>query len=207
MHLTQRLPDIGTDIRMIIQNKHVKQAFVVAVFVNCLERGATMMWPYTPPWPWWSPAAAILFLFLVCHYVYGWNPKAVPQPLTSKPDWSMHALFGHLGDVCADRNGLPEKIESQARLGNLACWGRKYSSASAKENTNPLRPIPMGHWDDFTLDFLQCRWSEDPGDCRTQPRSDRFKNKHADSFQDLRVNKSEAMALWPDSNRNVESTT
>ena len=130
------------------------------------------------------------------------QPSTVPQPQPLNPNWTMHELFSHLwGDMYADRNDkLAEEIEDPARLGNLACWGRKYSSAG--ENPNPLRPIPKDHWDEFTLDFLRCRWSEDPSNCRTQPRSDHFNDKYADSFQDLRVNKSEAMALWPDRNKN-----
>ena len=90
------------------------------------------------------------------------------------------------------------EIEDKARLGQLAFWGRKYSAASPHENPNPLKPIATDHWDHYCLDALRCAYAEDVSTCCTEPRSPNdLEHNWTDSFQELRVNRAQATAVWP----------
>ena len=105
------------------------------------------------------------------------------KPLS--PDWSMKELYRYVLDNNSDSEEVFREIEAKARLGELACWGRKYSTIKADDNPNPLRPIVREHWDDFSLDYLRCVMHEDPTECRTEPRDSR--GDHTGSYQDLHV--------------------
>ena len=121
----------------------------------------------------------------------------------SGPDWTMPELVQHVRNRCIDVAPGISQIEDKARLEQLKFWGRKYSAASPHENPNPQRPIPADHWDHYCLNATRCAYAEDPSTCCTEPRSNNdLEHNWTDSFQDLRVNKAQAMALWPSSGGN-----
>ena len=125
--------------------------------------------------------------------------KEVAKPIKkSGPNWTMPELIQHMYNAGNDLSRCIDEIHDKARLEQLSMWGRKYSAASPHENPNPLRPIPALHWDHYCLDTLQCAYAEDATASCTEPRSSSFsEHDYNGTFQDLRVNRSQAMALWP----------
>ncbi len=115
-------------------------------------------------------------------------------PLT--PDWPMKELCQHVLNNIDDSEQVIREIETKARLGDLACWGRRHSALSASDNPNPLRPIQQEHWDEYSLDYLRCVMHEDLAECCTEPRDNR--GDHAQSFQDLQVNRQQSLSIWPE---------
>lgn len=118
----------------------------------------------------------------------------------SHADWTVHELFQHLLNASMDAVDIARRIEDCARLGQLACWGRKYSVNPPHENPHPLRPIPPEHWDNYSIEATLCAYSEDAAACCTEMRNPRNWQKHGqtDTFQDLRVNRAQAKKLWAD---------
>ena len=116
----------------------------------------------------------------------------------SGPNWTVLSLVQHMREAGIDVVLCMREIEDKARLGQLAVWGRKYSAANPHENPNPLRPIETDHWDHYCLDVTRCAYAEDASTCCTEPRSSNlWEHDYTESFQDLRVNKAQATALWP----------
>ena len=115
----------------------------------------------------------------------------------SGPNWAILELVQRLLDDGYDVIPCMREIEDRARLGQLAVWGRKYSTVEAGENPNPLKPVSENHWDHYSLDATRCALAEDASTCCTEPRSlHSVKHNWTGTFQDLRVNRSQAMALW-----------
>ena len=123
----------------------------------------------------------------------GESVKSLPN--SRVPDWPMKELCQHVLDNISDSEEVIREIETKARLGVLACWGRRYSALKVDDNPNPLRPILPEHWDDFSLDYLRCVMHEDPAECCTEPRS--LRGDHTESYQDLQVNRHQSMSIWP----------
>ena len=119
------------------------------------------------------------------------------------PDGTLPELIQHMQSAGIDLDRSFYEIEDKARLGQLACWGRRYSVAGPGRNPNPLRDIPQEHWDHYALDVLRCavaQANEEASLCCTRPRSSNFReHDYNGPFQDLRVNRPQAMALWPSS--------
>ena len=119
------------------------------------------------------------------------------------PDGTLPELIQHMQSAGIDLDRSFYEIEDKARLGQLACWGRRYSVAGPGRNPNPLRDIPQEHWDHYALDVLRCavaQANEEASLCCTRPRSSNFReHDYNGTFQDLRVNRPQAMALWPSS--------
>ena len=180
--------------------RHIGTAFWAGA-LGAAERAAEVTWPNVPAITWWSVAAALFVLGLLAIYFPIWWSKirrTRPDPQTEDigPNWTMPELVRHVRstgiDVCMG------EIEDKARLGQLGFWGRKYSAASPHENPNPLKPIATDHWDHYCLDAMRCAYAEDTSTCCTEPRSSNlWEHDYTDSFQDLRVNKAQATALWP----------
>ena len=119
------------------------------------------------------------------------------------PDGTLPELIQHMQSAGIDLDRSFYEIEDKARLGQLACWGRRYSVAGPGRNPNPLRDIPQEHWDHYALDVLRCAvalTNEEASLCCTRPRPSNFReHDYNGTFQDLRVNRPQAMALWPSS--------
>ena len=162
------------------------------------------LFPVVPLWG-WSTVAIVGVAGLICMGVYKGVEVFGPKPAKLIPDWTMHELLQLLPideidehQLADDINKLTRDIEDYARTDQLACWGRKYSTRNTDENPFPLSPIPEEHWEKFSLDLLQCCYSEKTSSCCTEPRDKTFRDKgYADSFQDIRINKQQAEALWP----------
>lgn len=128
------------------------------------------------------------------------KPGAIPTDVIDRsdsllPDWPMKELCQHVLDNIDDSEEVIREIEAKARLGELACWGRRYSALRAFDNPNPPRPVPQDHWDGYCLDYLRCVFHEDPTECRTEPRD--VRGDHTESYQDLQVNRRQSMSIWP----------
>ena len=146
----------------------------------------------------WTPLIAGMFGVLVgCAYLAAVLPKwkklisrvrkigqlTQKRPLKTiaegpTPDGTLPELIQHMQSAGFDLDRGIYEIEDKARLGQLACWGRRYSVAGPGRNPNPLRDIPQEHWDHYALDVLQCaaaQTDEDASVCCTRPRSSNFR--------------------------------
>lgn len=157
----------------------------------------------------WGLSGALFILGVAVLYFPKWWPalrtnKSIrPSPSETKesgPNWTMPELVQHVRSMGIDVVPGIRQIEDKARLGQLEFWGRKYSAASPNENPNPRKPIPPDHWDHYCLDATRCAYAEDTSTCCTEPRSPNdLEHNWTGTFQDLRVNRSQSMALWPSS--------
>lgn len=164
-------------------------------------------WPIPPAIGWLVFVASIgLIIFSLYEWVrvfVGWRrgnklaaASAPNEQTILVADWPMSAACRYVRKNLSDQDELVREIEEKARSGLLRVWGRKYSTASASQNPNPPREIPMDHWDDYSLDELRCLQSDDDAECCTEPRNN-WRGDYSESFQDLEVNKAQVLSIWP----------
>ena len=180
-----------------------------------VQDGIEKAMPDLSPWESWGIAGALFIIGVAVLYFPKWWPLVLSSGTPARapathpslegptPDGTLPELIQHMQSAGIDLDRSIYEIEDKARLGQLACWGRRYSVAGPGRNPNPLRDIPQEHWDHYALDMLRCaaaQTDEEASLCCTRPRSSNFReHDYNGTFQDLRVNRPQAMALWPSS--------
>ena len=183
--------------------------FLVEFILVAVGIGVDRLLPGMSAYGWFAIAFLALAVIPVLYWpeIKGWwtrrrdgkpaEQPANPQIEESGPNWTMPELVELLLSMSIDVVPAISAIEDKARLGQLAFWGRKYSAASPHENPNPLRPIATDHWDRYCLNAMRCAYADDATTCCTEPRNPHnLEHSYTESFQDLQVNKAQAMALW-----------
>ena len=181
---------VGTweDSLTLINSHWVTAVLSIGLAVSVLAIGVLSEWPKA----FWFHAKG----YGLASFARRSGSFARPSTTTEfQPNYTMHELYRAHWKDRSDAVGLTRTIEDYARLGKLTVWGRKYSAGSP--DPNPLRPIPVEHWDLFTIDVLRCLGSENVAECSTQPRSVDLSTEatYGNSFQDLQVNLQQAERL------------
>ena len=164
---------------------------LAAFFVH---NGIEKAMPDLSPWESWGIAGVLFIIVVAVLYFPKWWPLVLSSGTPARapathpslegptPDGTLPELIQLMQSGGIDLDRSIDEIEDKARLGQLACWGRRYSVAGPGRNPNPLRDIPQEHWDHYAAAVPLVYVALDL-DHR--------------NFQDLRVNRPQAMALWP----------
>ena len=146
------------------------------------------------------PALFLLKFFTLPPLIYGEQLSQIEalreeRELTDVvPNWSIKDLYLHVDpNACSQDNPSfePTDIEILDKLatGRLLAWGRP-----VEDYATALRPIPRTYWEDaqFTHIFLL---SDEP---TSGPHVVTLWHvRNAEEYRDLKVNKAQALRLWP----------
>lgn len=121
---------------------------------------------------------------------FGKPPAAVQADF---PDWTIRELFFHIRpDVLDGKDGVAvgSEVMDAFSLGRLRCWGREIDQ---RRRRLPQAEIPTSYWRhaDFTYWFLK------DGDGVSTQVTGTGSPISGPEYTDLRVNKAEALAIWP----------
>jgi hypothetical protein len=116
-------------------------------------------------------------------------------------DWPIHELFSHIRPLeRSDDGAVWEQVGNDVRdklsLGRLKIWGRPVGDGISRllGERRALRQIAPNYWHEahFTLDFFDDTASE-------APHTYVDHNSGLPEYTDLRVNRAEALLVWPSS--------